>query len=256
MHPVLCDIGPLTLYTFGIALALAFLIGTWMAQHTMARARALGAAVTLTSLQVTDLVFWLLVSGVLGARVIYVASHLSYYAAAPWEALAIWQGGLIFYGGFGAALAGGWWYLRRQHIPVLPIMDLFMPTLGIGHAIGRIGCFLNGCCYGKPTHALWGVTFPWSPEPRHPTQLLEAAFTAALAVMCYWWLLRRRVWTHPPHGRVALAYVTLYAVWRFGLEFLRGDNPSLAWGLNFPQWVSIAIVAAAALAWLRLQRRA
>lgn len=249
MHPVLLHIGPFTVYAFGVALAFAFLAGTWCAQQTMLRAQRLGARVVLTPSQVADFVFWLLLGSLVGARMLYILANHEYYLASPREIFAVWHGGLIFYGG----LAGGWlaagWYLRRHRLPMSQILDLFTPALALGQSIGRVGCFLNGCCYGKPTGHAWGVRFPWSDAPRYPTQLFESAATLLFAILFSAWIFSRRVWERPAHGRVALTYVLVYAAWRFGIEYLRGDNPPLTLGLNFPQWVSVGVIAAS-LAWL------
>ena len=253
MHPVLFRLGPFTVYSFGVALALAFLAGTWCAQATMLRAQRLGAPAVLTPSQTADFVFWLLLSSILGARFLYIVANRDYYLSSPWEVLAVWHGGLIFYGG----LAGGWlaavWYLRRQQLPMSQILDLFTPSLALGQSIGRIGCFLNGCCYGKPAGAPWGVRFPWSDVPRYPTQLFESAATLLFAIVFSGWIFSRRIWERPAHGRVALTYACVYALWRFGIECLRGDNPPLALGLNFPQWVSLGLIAVSGV-WLSKSR--
>jgi len=254
MHPVLLKLGPLTLYAFGVLLALAFLAGTWLLQRTIARVQRLGAPLTMSAAHVTDLIFWILLSAVLGARLLYVAANWELYRQAPFEMFAVWHGGLIFYGGLAAAIPTAWWLLRRWRLPIGLALDCFTPALAVGHAIGRIGCFLNGCCYGKPTEAWWGVTFLWSEARRHPTQLIESAFLLMLSLVFAIWLLRGRPWRRPPCGRVALTYVLVYAAWRFGIEFLRADNPVLAAGLNLPQWLSLILLGACSM-WLALIRR-
>ena len=254
MHPILCQFGPLTLYSYGVMLAVAFLAGTWLMQWLMRRAAQLGAQRMLTPAQVQDLMFWVLISAVLGARVLYILANLTYYRAHPSDVFAIWHGGLIFYGGLLTAMPTMWWYLRRARWPIGQTLDCFVPTLALGQAIGRIGCFLNGCCYGKPTHAPWGVRLAWSDVPRHPTQLLETAFTLLLAVVFTRWILVHRSWTAPRQGRVAAAYVLIYATWRFLIEFLRDDNPIIALHLNLPQWVSLALLAVAGVWLIRPQR--
>ena len=118
----------------------------------------------------------------------------------------------------------------------LAALDLFMPPLALAHAVGRIGCFLNGCCYGKPTALPWGVLFPPDILYRHPTQLYEAA---ALAVIFL--LLKRIERRSPPAGTVLLAYGLLYGAWRFLVEFLRADNPPVLAGLTLFQLASLPL---------------
>src|SRR3990167_7216215 len=138
MYPILFHIGPITLYSFGVALALAFLGSTWAAQQTMLRAQRLGARATLSPAHTADFMFWLLLSGIIGARALFLLANLDDYRRQPWEALAIWPGGRIFYGGLAAALLAGWWHLRRHRLPLGQTLDLFTPALALGQSVGRV----------------------------------------------------------------------------------------------------------------------
>jgi len=253
MHPILLKLGPFTLYSFGVALALAFVGATWFGQWTMLRAHRLGARSLLTASQVADTAFWILLAGILGARALYVGTHWAYYREHPVEIVAIWHGGLIFYGGLVSGIVTGWWFLRRQRVPLGQTVDLLTPIVPLSQAIGRVGCFLNGCCYGKPTTSGLGVVFHWDVVPRYPTQLFESAATLLMAIAFSAWNFHRRTWERPTGGRVFLTYLLLYGAWRFGIEFWRGDNPPIAAGLNVPQWISLGLITLSG-AWL-IRRR-
>src|SRR4029077_17683809 len=142
--------------------------------------------------------------------------------------LSMLEAGVVFSGGLIGALIAAVWYIRRQHMPPLATCDAFAPGLAIGHAIGRLGCFAAGCCFGKPTHAWWGVTFtnpvahdlvgtPLN-EALEPTQLFESAVELANFFLLMWMLKRKKF-----DGQVFGAYLILYGVARFFLELLRGD---------------------------------
>ncbi len=235
MYPILWSWGPLTLYTYGVLLALAFAVTTWLARRD-AKALPPGRR-ALNADQIQDFASAALLGGILGGRLLYVIVQWPAFAAAPALIPAIWRGGLIWYGGFAGGLLAGWIYLRAQGLPVLRALDQFIPFLAVGHAIGRIGCFFNGCCYGRSTEAWYGVQFPGHPRPVVPTQLFEAAGLVAM----FFALRAARSTCHEP-GRVFGLYLTCYAALRFGIEFFRGDQAR--WhGLTLPQAVSIALLA-------------
>ncbi|HOW28143.1 MAG TPA: prolipoprotein diacylglyceryl transferase [Elusimicrobiota bacterium] len=240
MHPILLRFHSLTLHTYGLLVAFGFLAGYWIALRNMKRA-GLSPSVS------ADLLWLLFLSGLLGARLAYVATAPAYYLAHPWETLKIWEGGLVWYGGFIAAVAVGYHTIRRKGLPALTVADALAPALALGHAIGRVGCFMAGCCYGKPTGLPWAVEFR-HPEslaplnlPSHPVQLYEASLGGILFILLMT-LSRKDSW-HVGSGRPALLYVFSYAVLRFLLEFLRGDDrgPSL-FSLSGSQAVSVALM--------------
>jgi len=169
-------------------------------------------------------------SGILGAKILYIINDWSIYAANPREifSLATLQAGGVFSGGLVLALLVAAWYIRRHHMPALTTCDAFAPGLALGHAIGRLGCFAAGCCYGKPTSHFWGVTFK-SPiaqtwvgtplgHPLEPTQLFESAVELVNFFILMWLLKRRKF-----DGQVLGAYLFLYGVARYFLEFIRDD---------------------------------
>jgi len=214
-------IGPLTLHTYGALLAAAFLIGLWVAGR-QARKHGLDAT------KLTDLAIYVLIAGLVGAKLLLLITDWAYYSANPRELFSILQSGGVFYGGLLGALPVAWWYTRRHAIDGWRAADALVPGLAIGQAIGRLGCFAAGCCYGKPTDLPWGVTFTNVYSARtvgtpldhslHPTQIYESLFTLAIFFGLLLVAERKRF-----HGQVLLTYIGTYAIARFLVEFVRGD---------------------------------
>lgn len=254
MHPVLFQIGPVTLHAFGAMMALGFLAAL-AAMRSLSR----GGFTGLSDDHLSRLLVWLMVGGVLGARLAYVAEHwASEFAANPGSIVRIDQGGLMFYGGVLGAVAAILLFARVYRLHPLDVLDLCAAALPLGHAFGRIGCFLNGCCHGFRCQGPGGVSFPagslpWreqvadgliGPEapsslPVVPTQLIEALANLALFAVLY--AVARR---HPRRGRVTALYLVLYAVVRFHTEMLRGDARMQVGALSVGQAVSLLFLAA------------
>ena len=242
MAPIFFQLGPFTLYSYGIMMAVAFGLSTWLAVRDARRLPA-GAAV-LAPEMVVDATCAALFGGIAGARLFYVALHAGEFAHAPLEIVAIWHGGLVWYGGFLGGALGGWLYTRSRRLPFLRAFDQLSPYVALGHALGRVGCFLNGCCYGAPSDAWCAVRFPNLPEPVWPTQLFEAL---GLFFLYRWlrWGQAHGALQRP--GLTAGQYLLGYAALRFGLEFLRGDQ-TVAWeGMTLQQLVSVGLFAAGLL---------
>ena len=220
MHPVLFKIGPYSVYSYGAMLALAFLVCSFLAKR---RAASIG----MDGEKILDLTVLLIMSGVIGGRIMFVVLDLEYFKTRPLDIFKLWEGGLVWYGGLILAVISGAVFLRIYKMPILKTADLMMPYVALGQAIGRIGCFLNGCCYGK--------------TPALPTQLFESA-----AMLIVYLILRRRV---PSNGRTFFLYLILYSVFRFFNEFIRGDNMLAVMGLTFSQFISVIIFTAAAILW-------
>jgi phosphatidylglycerol:prolipoprotein diacylglycerol transferase len=224
MHPILLKLGPVTLYTYGLMLVVAFLVVAALAARA---ARILPAGKrALSPEQAVDVACAALLGGLIGGRLFYVALSWEAFAANPLDILAIWHGGLVWYGGFLGGVFTGWLYVRAQRLSFLRVADHVIPFLALGHAIGRVGCFLNGCCYGKPTVVL-------------PAQLLEALGLLFLYILLR--NLQKPAWLSRP-GRLVGLYLAAYAVLRFFLEFLRGDQPSWWAGFTLQQWISLAML--------------
>lgn len=239
MHPVLLRLGPVTLYSYGLAIAVGFLLAAGLAAR---RAREL----ELDPARIQRIALIGLLAGLAGGRAAYVFLNWELYRSHPLEILRLDHGGLVFYGGLAAGVLAGVAATRAARMPVLATLDLFVPPLVVAHAVGRVGCFLNGCCYGEPTALPWGVVFPGEILYRHPTQLYEAA--ALVVILLLLTRLERKGLPGAPSralplpaGTVFLSYGLLYGSWRFLAEFLRGDNPRVLWGLTVFQLASVPL---------------
>ncbi|MCC7518448.1 MAG: prolipoprotein diacylglyceryl transferase [Verrucomicrobiae bacterium] len=247
MHPIFLQIGPLTIRWYGVCVALGFLAAFWLFRR---RARPLGLGDDAT----TNLMLLLFGAGLVGARVWYVARYWREEFAGNFrEIFMVQHGGLVFLGGFFAAMATLWAWCRVKKLPLAPLADALAPGLALGQALGRLGCFMNGCCYGRPTDAPWAIA-PNAPSlaagiPRHPTQLYEAIGLFDLAAAL---LFMRRVQRYP--GQIAWSYALLYALLRFFVEFFRGDVPHDAFG-RFTS-AQVACVLLFAVAWAGSSRAA
>jgi len=217
MHPILFQFGPITLYTYGLMLAVAFIVGIALAKKEAVR-------VGIDPNQILDLSFYILLSAVVGSRLLFVLTDLRRFIADPIEIFRIWNGGLVFYGGFiGAALTVAF-YLRHSGLAFWKTADVLAPSVVLGQAIGRIGCFNAGCCYGKVCELPWAVTFS-DPNslarlnvPLHPTQLYEAF--GNLMIFLILWFRRRSV---AYEGQTFVHYLVFYGAMRFVVEIYRGD---------------------------------
>ncbi len=237
MHPILLKLGPITLYSYGVMLVVAFLTATWFATRAAHQVPLPFRAINAEPL--VDFISFSLLGGIVGARLFYIALQWDYFKQFPQELPAIWHGGLVWYGGFLGGLVAGWWYVRAQRLNFLRVLDQFIPFGAFAHAIGRIGCFLNGCCYGRPTQSWCGVRFPGHPEPLIPTQLIEAAGLLLLFLM-----LRRlqRPSLLSRTGWIFGSYLIGYGTLRFGVEFFRGDQTPFWCGMTLQQLVSLGII--------------
>ena len=242
MHPILFQIGSFTVYSYGFFVALAVGVSFFAASR---RAKLFG----LDHAMVTDLIFMLFISGVIGARLFYVLQHFQEYRADFWRAFYLQEGGLVWYGGFLFAATTGVIYAAKRRWPVLTLCDFFSPILPLAHAIGRLGCFFNGCCFGRCTVPPWGITFPYETSPRIPTQLYESALLLLLSAFLFRLSSRKK-----REGEIFVLYLFFYALLRFGVEFFRGDQVHLA-GLTPPQWTSAMLLAGAAFLFLFIRRK-
>ena len=250
MFPTLFRIGPLEIHTWGTLLMLGFVVGILVARR---ESRRVGVPPEVA----LDLGLWVLVSGVIFARVVFVALNWSDFAARPAEALYIWrEGGLSFHGGLGGGILAGAIFSKWQRIPFWSLADMTAPGLALGYAITRIGCFLNGCCYGAPTALPWGVRFPLYPdsqittEPSHPTQLYASLSLFAIAALVVAATPYKR-----RHGELLALVVMLNAFSRLGIELVRRDAGPAILGLTAGQFGAsvLLLVGAALFAWARLK---
>ena len=252
MYPQLFHIGRFFLPTYGLLVATGVLAGLWISVRNAARQG-------IDSDKAWNFGILVVLCGIVGAKILYIINDWSTYVAHPGDifSIATLQAGGVFSGGLIGALTAAVWYIRKHHLPALATCDAFAPGLALGHAIGRLGCFAAGCCYGKPTTGWWGVTFtnpvanqlvgtPLN-EALEPTQLFEFAVELANFAVLMWMLRRKKF-----DGQVFGAYLVLYGVARFFLEFLRGDpgRGSVFGGLmSGTQLISIGLVILGGVIW-------
>ena len=217
MDKVAIHFGTLTVHWYGVLLAAGFLAGLWTAGRR-------GLRVGVPPEKVWDAGVWLILGSVVGARVLFVVSYWKEsFADQPWtEIFMIHHGGLVYYGGLiGAALAFVGYALARR-LPLWNLADILAPSISLGYAIGRNGCLMNGCCFGRPTDLPWAIHFPADHPTQgvgvHPTQVYES-LAALLLYAGLAWLFRHRQF----QGQVFAAYLLGYAVLRSVVEFFRGD---------------------------------
>lgn len=245
MFPVIFRIGGYFQSSYGVVIVLGVLTGLWMAVR-------LGRKAGLDGEAVLNLGIYAALSALAGAKLLMVLADLDFYLRNPGEifSLSTFRAAGIFFGGLISALVVAYFYVRRKRLSFLAVSDVFAPAIALGHAIGRVGCFLAGCCWGQHSDLPWAVTFtnPLANElfgtplgvPLHPTQLYEAAGEAVIFVILY-----RRF--HRPHrpGRVIGLYLVLYPALRFLVEFVRAHleaNPYLG-PLLAEQWLALALLA-------------
>jgi phosphatidylglycerol:prolipoprotein diacylglycerol transferase len=258
VHPIAFQLGSFTIHWYGVMIALAFLAGLWTATRRARRENISGE-------KIADLVFWIMLAGMVGARTIYVTTYWSEFANQPFpEIFMIQHGGLVYYGSVIGAAIACIIYVRWKKLPFLKIADILAPSIALGNAIGRIGCLLNGCCYGRICSLPWAIHFPnksaaWEQHfqaglvggsdpslPVHPTEIYDSLLNIALYLGLAW-LFRHKKFD----GQVFATYLIYYALFRFIVEYFRGDYPPdhIHNGLTSAQLVSVLVfVAGLALA--------
>ena len=241
MLPKLISIGSFYLPTYGVLVALGFLLGLAVTVR-LARQSGLNAEL------VSNLAVYCALAGLLGAKILMILFDWRIFFSDPRQifSLSTLQAAGVFQGGLALAFVTAFFYMRRTHLPWLSTLDVFAPGIALGHAIGRLGCFAAGCCWGKECHLPWAVSFH-NPDayaltgvplevPLHPSQIYELLTEAALFAFLYWRFGR----AHAP-GRIMGLYLVLSSVARFGIEFTRFHEQGLYFGLSLTQWISIAV---------------
>lgn len=231
-------LGPLPINWYGLTFALGFIVGGWLVWRWAARFPELRA-------NLESLMIWIAAGTVIGARLYYVAQNDTLnFLTHPWLILAVWQGGLAYFGGLFGAIAAAVIYLHRQRIDFWRVADVFAPAIAIGSAIGRISCGLDGMDYGTPTKLPWGVVYtnrnsyaPIDGVARHPDQYYELLGDLLIA----WILLKLR--GKMPNGALFVLYLIFFSVLRFFVFFVRGSSPVVAFDLKNAQWTALAFLA-------------
>jgi phosphatidylglycerol:prolipoprotein diacylglycerol transferase len=255
VHPIAFHLGPLTVHSYGVMVALAFLAGLWTASR---RAPLTGIA----GEKILDLGPWLIVGAIIGARTLYVTSYWNeQFARDPFpEIFMVQRGGLVYYGGLIGASLAGIVYAQLKKVPLWKLADVIAPSVALGYVFGRIGCFLNGCCFGRECSLPWRVTYP-APHathpvggvatPVHPTQIYDSLLNLGLYLFLAW-LYRRKKFD----GQIFAAYLVCYAFTRSFVEMFRGDYPQhyLGGWATPAQLISMGILAAGAALFFILPR--
>jgi len=240
VHPIAFNLGPLPVYSYGVMMAVAFLAGLWAA----GRRAPLGG---ITGEKIVDLGPWLIAGAILGARIFYVVSYWrEQFADKPLsEIVMLRHGGLVYYGGLIGASLACLIYVRVQKLALWKVADILAPSIALGYVFGRIGCLLNGCCYGRACSMPWAIHFPLDHEtagqPVHPTEIYDSLLNLGMYLGLAWLYRRKRF-----DGQVFATYLVGYAITRSFVECFRGDytRAHLHAGLTPAQLVSIAIIAA------------
>jgi len=239
-------IGPVPIHAYGSMLAIAFMVAFVGLLMLVRKTKAFDPE------RVVDITLWVLLSGVAGARLLYVLlNYRSEYAGNPVEILYVWRGGLAFHGGIIGALVAGLIWARSMRVSFGAVADNVAPMAAIGYAITKVGCFLNGCCHGSPvvSSVPWACQFPVQPGDlnvltplSHPVQIYDSLLNVGVFLFLLWFLLRRRRW----HGQVFLWWLILYSVTRIVTDWFRyyGDNPLYSTADPLPGLTGLPVINA------------
>ena len=249
MYPILIKLGWFNVYSFGFMLALSFLVGIYISSR---RGKRFGVEPQ----HILDLSVYLIVAGVLGSRLLYVAFHFDEYDSVV-DIFALWQGGATYYGGFLLALLAGYIFSEKRKIGFILLGDIMAPALALGILLTRIGCFLSGCCFGKATTLPWGIEFPANSPAGyyaaecaaeqgvqhialHPAQLYASICALITLVLIY--AFQKKL---TKRGATFGALLFFYGAFRFSLDFLRfyEENMRVFLGLTLNQFISIGLFA-------------
>jgi len=244
-------IGGKAIHTYGLMTALGYLAGMLWIKHESKRMR-------LDVNKMLDLFFYIVVAAVVGGRILYVLISIDRWWMDPLVFFRIWEGGLVFYGGLIASVLLSIWYCHKNNITFFRVADLYAPGIAVGHAIGRIGCFAAGCCYGReaPHDSFWTVTYPSgqyaiapTDHPVYPVQPLETF--GLLLIFLFLVLFRKK---KKFDGEIFLLYLIFYPILRIILEFFRGDAIRGIFILSTSQWISLVWLVLAVVLWVVIKK--
>jgi phosphatidylglycerol:prolipoprotein diacylglycerol transferase len=240
MYPVLIQVGTFELRSYGVIVALSFLLGLWVSTSE-AKRNGIDPAL------IQDFAFYAVVGGIIGARIYFVFfSNPSYFLQNPWEIVAIWHGGIGIIGALVGGLLTALWYCRRRKLSFLRLADTLAPGVALGQAAGIVACLLNGDSYGKPTDVVWAITYT---DPRAMAPLNIALHPVEIYEMAAYFLVFVLVWgTRTKYRTVGFSFLTYlagYGAARFAVEFFRGNPAIFAWGVPAAQVFGVALILAA-----------
>ncbi|MSR77257.1 MAG: prolipoprotein diacylglyceryl transferase [Candidatus Omnitrophica bacterium] len=235
MKSILLSLGPFHLYSYGLMMVLGVMLSLFWMKKQIERDKFCNKNT------LYDMVFFCVISGLVGARLYYVIQNGAWYRVHPWNAFAVWEGGLVFYGGLISSTLGLLFFFRAKKIPPLAGFDFMIPYVALTQTFGRIGCFLNGCCFGAYCSFPWAVSFPGGPEHVHPAQIYESLYTFLLFIFLSAFYPRRNF-----PGQIFGLYLILYGLGRLAIEFFRDGNP-MWFFLTWNQWISLGVIAGGAM---------
>jgi phosphatidylglycerol:prolipoprotein diacylglycerol transferase len=251
MYPDLFSIGPFTLHTYGLFVAIGFCVGLMITIK-------LGTSEGIKAQEVMDLGFLIILAAIAGSRIMYILMNIPYYVERPMDIFKIWQGGLVFSGGVICVVLTVMWYAKRHDLSFWKLADLWAPAMAIGQGIGRIGCFMAGCCYGRPTGSKWSIVFT-DPHalaplniPLHPTQLYSAAYALIIFIILILLYSRKKF-----EGQVFLWLLVLHSTARLFVERFRGDDRGILLGsdMSITQAVTLLILIGSIVTLIIFKRR-
>ncbi|MCP3925733.1 MAG: prolipoprotein diacylglyceryl transferase [Desulfobacterales bacterium] len=238
MHPILINIGPIPIRSYGFFIAIGFLFGTWLVKK---EANRLGE----NTEAILDMSFWCLLGGIAMSRVFHIFTDLSSYLADPLRIFKIWEGGLVFYGGFIGAFIVCLIYIYKYKFNTWKIADIAAPAVALGHSIARIGCLMAGCCHGKVCDLPWAITFKAQGSiaplnmPLHPTQIYSSISNFCIFLFLMY-IRKKKIFD----GQVFWIYVLIYAITRSIVELFRGDHQrGFFWVFSTSQTIGILMVS-------------
>ncbi|MFH0917861.1 MAG: prolipoprotein diacylglyceryl transferase [Candidatus Omnitrophota bacterium] len=227
MLPEICRIASFTIYSYGLLLVLAFFTSSYLAALQAKKEQMDGEGIF-------NLFFLVFIFGIIGSRIFYVLMNARFYLANPREMVMLQHGGLAWFGGLIFGLSVAVWFIKQHKMDLLKTLDLVAPFIALGQAIGRIGCLLNGCCFGRESE--FGLYFKVFDRILIPTQLYSS-----LLLLLIFIILRFKQAREHLRGEIFCSYLFLYSLKRFFIEFLRNDSPRIFYGLTFFQILCLAM---------------
>lgn len=241
MHPIVCQIGPLTVYSYGLLLAVAVFVCSLLLQEEFKRRN-------LPFESAFDLVFWIVLAGIVGCRIFFVLLNLPVFIENPAEIFMLQHGGLAWQGGLIAGALTAVILVRRKNLPLLKTLDIFAPYVALGQSIGRVGCLLNNCCYGRPVE--WGLLFPGYDVRLHPAQIYES-----LGLIAVFFILKAAMERTHRDGEIFVLYLALASLLRFTVEFFRADHELIFGMLSIFQIMTLIFMGVAVNVYTQLKSR-
>lgn len=228
MYPVICKIGPVAIYSYGVMLAVAVGLCSYLLKKKALRVGFNGDVIF-------DFVFWMVLGGIIGARIFYVFLNFEFFVRHPSEIVMLRHGGLAWQGALIVGIVVGFIFIQKKSLPLWETIDLVAPYAALGQAIGRVGCFFQGCCYGREIS--WGIYFPVHHTRLHPTQLYSS-----FGLLIIFFILRKYQCCKKRPGQVFILYLILTSTQRFIIEFFRADHSILFLGLSIFQVICLGIM--------------